>query len=188
MAEARRRPSPATAAALAAARHPEIDAALAELGQPVPAWATQAAPEPVRVWRAVNTSRSQERWLVGCGDHLLVESVSHPGSTLVREVSAADRGVARRYDAMLKGEETLGSRVEVPLDEALREMPAALRATELTWPREPSASDAEHPLLALAPARDGVRGQGPSRARSGSACGRTCSAPTRARCSGASPG
>lgn len=155
VAEARRRPSPAAAAALVAVRlvvpHPEIDAALADLGQPVPAWATGAAPVPVRVWRTGDPWRSQETWFVDYGDHLLVESVSHPGGTLVRELSVADRGVLRRYDAMLKGGgETLGSRVEVPLEEALREMRAALRVTELTWPREPSDSYAEHRLLALA--------------------------------------
>lgn len=154
VAEARRRPSSAAAAALAAARlvvpHPEIDSALADLEQPVPRWASQPAPEPLRVWRAGDPWRSQETWFVDYGDHLLVESVSHPGGTVVRELSVADRGVLRRYDAMLKGEETLGSRVEVPLEEALSDMRAALRETELAWPREPSESYAEHRLLALA--------------------------------------
>ena len=51
------------------------------------------------------------------------------------------------FDQLTRDEELIGERAEAPVAEAVRESLAALEWTELSWPRDPSRSYAEHRLL-----------------------------------------
>lgn len=154
VAEAVRRSSPASAAALAACRlvlpDPSVDEALGRLGQPLPHWADAARPEPVRAWRSSDPWRSRDAWFLDFGDHLLLISVRHPGGTLVDELVVMGPESLAEFDRLARSEELIGERVEAPVPEAVREALAALEWTDLTWPREPSRSYADLRLLARA--------------------------------------
>lgn len=156
-AEARRKPSPAGAAALAALRlmadadtaH-ELTRLIAELGQPVPDWAEDLAPAPTAAWLAEDPWGSSRSWFVRYDDpwpHALIAHVIHPGGTEVAELAVTAADGLEYYDEIQEDEDVPAVRAEVPVQDALAALRDALRATDLLWPRERSASYVENRLL-----------------------------------------
>jgi hypothetical protein len=117
----------------------ETIAILAE-NQPLPPWHMAAKPDwtPTAGWRAVDVWDSERMLLIdydGPHPHTLMAQVYLTGGLLVGKLAILEPGAAGRWDQVRAGEEVPMPITPRPVAEVLADLAAALRMTDITWPR-----------------------------------------------------
>jgi hypothetical protein len=163
------RPSPHGLAAVAALRRVAsageesmLDGTVAILAesQPEPPWLDAPTFTPVRAWRAVDVWDS-ERVLFMEYDtsdtqgtrHTLMARILEPGGTMVVTLGVLDGDAAPRWATMRQPGEVPMPLVEQPVETVLADLAAALRLTDMYWPRHDDEDFVEVRALAWARCR-----------------------------------
>ena len=161
------RPSPTGYAAVAALRRVApageesmLDGTVAILAetQPGPSWLTAAEFTAIRAFRAADVWDSERVLFVEYDTtdpyairHTLMAQILEPGGTMVTKLGLLRPDAAQHWDDMREPDEVPMPVVERPVETVLAELAAALRQTDMYWPRPDDEDYVE--LRALAWAR-----------------------------------
>ena len=161
------RPSPSGYAAVAALRRVApageegmLDETLAILAatQPGPSWLGAPGFTPVRAFRATDVWDSERVLFIEydttdphATTHTLMAQILEPGGTMVTRLGILRPGVAQHWDDLREPDEVPMPVVEQPVEAVLAELAAAMRQTDMYWPRPDDEDYVE--LRALAWAR-----------------------------------
>ncbi|MBT2870487.1 hypothetical protein ACPCKP_17755 [Streptomyces cellulosae] len=160
------KPSPSGVAALAAlervgphAGHAMLQETMEVLAasQPVPAWHAAGPNRPVGAWCAVDVWDSERVLFIdydGPVPHTLMAHIGEVGGTLVDKLALLTPHAAHAWEGMRGEDEVLMPLVEQDAAEVLADLAAALRLTDLTWPRPDDEEVIALRALAWARCRD----------------------------------
>jgi hypothetical protein len=125
--------------------------------QPLPAWYAAAPHRAVRAWCAVDVWDSERVLFIeydGPVPHTLMARIGEVGGTLVDKMALLMPGAAAAWEAMREDGEVPMPPAEQDADEVLADLAAALRMTDMTWPRQDDEDVVALRALAWARCRD----------------------------------
>ncbi len=163
-------PSPHGLAAVAALRRvapageaPMLDGTVTILAesQPEPAWLHAPAFAPVRAWRATDVWNSERVLFVeyetsdpDATGHTLMAQVLEPGGTMIAKLGILRTGAAQHWTRLRELDEVPMPLVDQPVEVVLADLAAALRQTDMYWPRPDDEDFVETRALAWARCRE----------------------------------
>ena len=125
--------------------------------QPVPTWHAAGPNRPVGAWCAVDVWDSERVLFIdydGPVPHTLMAHIGEVGGTLVDKLALLTPHAAHAWEGMRGEDEVLMPLVEQDAAEVLADLAAALRLTDLTWPRPDDEEVIALRALAWARCRD----------------------------------
>jgi hypothetical protein len=163
------RPSPHGLAAVAALRRVApagdesmLDGTVAILAdsQPAPPWLPAPAFTPVRAWQATDVWASERVLFVeyemtdpDATSHTLMAQILEPGGTMIAKLGLLRPGAAQHWEQLREPGEAPMPVVERPVEAVLADLAAALRQTDMYWPRPDDEDYMEVRALAWARCR-----------------------------------
>lgn len=125
--------------------------------QPLPAWHASAGHHPVRAWRAVDVWDSERVLFIaydGPTPHTLMAQIIETGGTMVDKLGLLLPDAATAWSGMRDDEDIPMPLTDHDVPAALADLAAALRMTDMTWPRHDDEDFVELRALAWARCRD----------------------------------
>ncbi|MEU1566567.1 hypothetical protein ABZ504_40320 [Streptomyces mirabilis] len=125
--------------------------------QPLPAWHTAQAHQPVRAWRAVDVWDSERVLFIaydGPTPHTLMAQITEAGGTMVDKLGLLTPDAATAWSGMRDDDDVPMPLTGCEVSAALADLAAALRTTDMTWPRHDDEDFVELRALAWARCRD----------------------------------
>ncbi|WP_431676042.1 hypothetical protein [Kitasatospora sp. KL5] len=159
-------PSPAGLAAVAALERvapvdsrPMLTGTVAILAetQPLPAWHAASGHHPVRAWRAVDVWDSERVLFIaydGPTPHTLMAQIIETGGTMVDKLGLLTPDAATAWSDMRDDDDIPMPLTVHDVSAALTDLAAALRTTDMTWPRHDDEDFVELRALAWTRCRD----------------------------------
>jgi len=163
-------PSPHGLAAVAALRRVApageeqmLDGTVAILAesQPAPPWLHAPTFTPVRAWQATDVWDSERVLFVEYGTtrpdatgHTLMAQILEPGGTMIAKLGLLSSGAAEHWARLREPDEVPMPVVERPVEAVLADLAAALRQTDMYWPRPDDEDYVEIRALAWARCRE----------------------------------
>ncbi|MFD5512878.1 hypothetical protein ACFWIB_34720 [Streptomyces sp. NPDC127051] len=125
--------------------------------QPLPAWHASAGHHPVRAWRAVDVWDSERVLFIaydGPTPHTLMAQIIETGGTMVDKLGLLLPDAATAWSGMRDDGDIPMPLTDHGVPSALADLAAALRMTDMTWPRHDDEDFVELRALAWARCRD----------------------------------
>lgn len=138
----------------------ETVAILAE-SQPLPSWHGAARHRPVGAWCAVDVWDSERVLFItydGPVPHTLMAQIGEVGGAMVDKLALLTPDAAAGWEEMREDGDVPMPLAEQAVPEALADLAAALRLTDMTWPRQDDEDIVELRALAWARCRDHLPG------------------------------
>jgi hypothetical protein len=124
--------------------------------QPLPAW-HPAAWTPAAAWRAVDVWDSERVLLIdydGPHPHTLMAQLCQVGGLMVDKLAILEPGAATAWDELREPTEVPMPIRQAPIADVLGDLANALRATDMTWPRNDDEDFLDNRALAWSRCRD----------------------------------
>jgi hypothetical protein len=129
--------------------------------QPAPPWLDAPAFTPVRAWRAVDVWDSERVLFVeydttdpDATRHTLMAQIREPGGTMIGRLGLLTADAAQAWTRLREPDEVPMPLVEQPVGAVLADLAAALRQTDMYWPRPDDEDFVEIRALAWARCRE----------------------------------
>jgi hypothetical protein len=129
--------------------------------QPLPAWHTTAGWSAVAAWRAVDVWDSERVLFIeydGPRPHTLMAQIYETGGLMIGKLAVLEPDAATQWDHMRDAEEVPMPITGRPVDDVLADLAGALRATDITWPRNDDEDFVDIRALAWSRCRDHLPG------------------------------
>jgi hypothetical protein len=125
--------------------------------QPLPAWRTGATWTPVTAWRAIEVWDSERVLFIdydGPHPHTVMAQICEVGGLMVHKLAVLKPGAATAWDKLREGTEVPMPIRQAPVTDVLGDLAHALRATDMTWPRNDDEDFLDNRALAWSRCRD----------------------------------
>ncbi|MFC4015730.1 hypothetical protein ACFOY2_51560 [Nonomuraea purpurea] len=134
--------------------------------QPLPPWHTAMSADTgwtaVAAWRAVDVWDSEQVLFIdyeGAHPHTLMAQILKSGGLMIDKIVILEPGAAAQWDQLREADEVPMPISQAPVADVLADLAAALRTTDITWPRNDDEDFVDNRALAWSRCRDHLPGR-----------------------------